>query len=332
MTPTSRRTAIVLAVLVPLLGLPLPALAVDDPVTGYWSRTQTGAPLPLEPPTPVPEGGSWVAADPAGPLAVSALRVDADPGQVVTGLQLPVSDVVGTPSVIVCPTTETWVPQQNGRLQAAPAADCTSPVEARVEQELLLVDLPPALQGASVDLLLAPGEGQAFSVTLERATAQAVVQGPDPAAAAPLPAPAPAPALPPSEPGFGSAFDPVLPGLVPPAPAAEPLLPPPALPAPAAAPQPQAAPPVTAPLAVAPQAVAEPDRTASLMAVALLAGLAVLALRLAQQPATPPRHLGGGARLSRSGAATASPAPVVAGPARGVGRFRAPRVHPPVRI
>jgi hypothetical protein len=37
------------------------------PRDGYWSRTRTGLPVPIEPPDPVPEGGTWVASDPDGP-------------------------------------------------------------------------------------------------------------------------------------------------------------------------------------------------------------------------------------------------------------------------
>lgn len=329
------RTAVaaVTVLVVPLLGLPVaagPALAAADPVTGYWSRTQLGAPVPVEPPTPAPEGGSWISGDPSGPVAVTAVRAQADAGSVVTGFQLPVADVVGEAAVIVCPTTETWVPASNGRLEAAPLADCTSPVETRVEQDLLRFDLPPALQGATVDLLLTPVEGAVFSLTLERATAEAVVQGPDPATAPPPPVPLP-PMTGPTDPGTGFTGGASVPELPPAGTAAGPLLAAPALPEPAVAsvPQPQAAPPVAAPVAVAPRALAEPDRTASLLAAAVLAALGALAIRLAGQPAAAPRHLGGGARLSRP-----TPAPAAAAPTsdRGVGRFRAPRLRPPVRI
>jgi hypothetical protein len=325
---TAGRTACA-ALAVLMVALPVaPALAAADPVTGYWSRTQVGAPVPVEPPTPAPEGGSWVAGDPSGQLAVTAVRAEADPGGVVAGLQLPVADAVGAPAVLVCPTTETWVAQQNGRLEAAPLADCSSPVPARVEQDLLLIDLPPALRADTVDLLLTPVEGSSFSLTLERATAEAVVQVPEPATAPPA-APLPPPTGP-TVPDTGFSGGTALPALLP-APLGEPLLAAPGLPEPAAAavPQPQAAPPALAPTTAAPRALTEPDRTASLLAVAVLAALAVLALRLAGQPAAAPRHLGGGARLSRP--VEAAPVAVPTGD-RGVGRFRAPRLRPPVRI
>jgi hypothetical protein len=321
------------------LALPLvagPALAAEDPTTGYWTRLRAGLPVPVTPPDPVPEGGSWVSADPSGPVSVSAVRAGADPGSLVVGLRLPVADAVGPPAVIVCPTTDRWVPEQGGRLEAAPPADCSAPVETRVEEDVLVVDLPPELQADVVDLLLSPAEGSAFSLTLERAAAEAVVQAPEQGGSPDQQELAPPPAVlgPPT--GFdpGPAFDtgissPPL-DLGAPLPAAEPLLPGPALPEPdAAGPPPQAAPPAApVELAAAPPVVVD-DRSVALLATALLTMLGVLAVRLALQPAAAPRRLGGAARLTRPEVAAD---PVIDSPQRGVGRFRAVRHRPPVQI
>jgi hypothetical protein len=333
--------------------LAAPALAAEDPASGYWTRVRdVGAPVPVQPPDPVPEGGTWVSGDPAGPVAVSALRAEADAGSVVTGFRLPVADSLGPPAVLVCPTTERWAPEQGGRLEAAPAADCSAPVETALEEDVLVIDLPPELQGDTVDVLLTPAPGSAFSITFERATAESVVQAPEssggPLQPVPVPPPATGTAPPPTfdDGGFAGGFsggtdvgvpelgDPVGGG-------SEPLLAGPSLPevAPEAGPAPQTAPPAAqATLSVRRPAAAPVDRTASLMAVALLVGLGALAARLAVQPAVAPRHLGGGARLTRgaaaapgAGAGPAAVAPAGASP-RGVGRFRSPRVRPPVRI
>lgn len=343
MTPRRCAAAAVLTgLLVPTLAVP--AIAVADPTTGYWTRTRVGAPVPVEPPSTVPEGGTWVSGDPTGPVAVSAIRAAADDGSVIAGFQLTVEDVVGTPAILVCPTLERWAPEQGGRIEAAPTADCTAAVEATLQDDLLLVALPAAMQLDLVDVLLTPKPGSAFSATFQRATAESVVQAPSTAVPPPAPGPAPAPA-PPSDGGFAPppAFDSGFSGgtgfgspelgapLV-----SEPLLPIPELPPPAAAavPQPQAAPPAPV-LLTRPAAVVPVDRTASLMAVALLVGLVALGLRLAVQPVAAPRHLGGGARLSRADApvpeAVAAPT-AVAPPTRGVGRFQSARVRPPVRI
>lgn len=343
---TARRctaAALLAAMLVPALAAP--ALAVQDPVTGYWTRTQLGAPVPVQPPSPVPEGGFWVSGDPLGPVAVSAIRAAADDGSVIAGFRLKVDDTFGTPAILVCPTIERWAPQQGGRLEAAPEADCSVAVGTTLEEDVLLIALPAAMQLDVVDVLLTPKPGSAFSATFQRATAESVVQAP--AAPAPVTARPPAPAPPPAsdggfapppssfDSGFSGGTDFGAPELDAPALASEPLLPAPELPPPAEAqgPLPQTAPPV---VLARPAAVVPVDRTASLMAVALLVGLVAVALRLAVQPVAAPRHLGGGARLSRQAvpaAAAAAPAVLpVATPARGVGRFRSARVRPPVRI
>ena len=340
------------AVMLALLVVPVaaaPALALEDPVTGYWTKLRPGLPVPVQPPTPVPEGGSWISRDPSGPVAVSALRVAADPGNVIVGLRLPVDRAAGPTAVIVCPTTDNWVPVQGGRLEAAPPADCTTPVETVVEQAVLVVDLPTTMQGESVDVLLAPKDGSTFSLTLKRATKEAVVQQPSSATSTQPPPPvAPPPGVtgPPSDtgftsdPGFDGGFAPPPVGIDSQVPTADPLLPGPALPEPAAAqpePQPQTAPaPAPLRLVQAPPAVPE-DRTPALAAAALLAGLGALALRLAVAPAPAPRKLGGVARLAPPATATAGAVPsavpsAVAAPVRGVGRFRAVRSRPPVQI
>lgn len=343
-----RRTATLLAGALVLPVLAAPALAVNDPVTGYWTRTRVGPPLPVQPPDRVPEGGSWVAGDPAGPVAVTAVRAGSDDGNVVAGIRLTVADALGSVEVLVCPTTERWAPEQGGRLEAAPEADCTTPIETVVEEDVLVVALPPELQTDVVDLLLTPAPGSAFSVTFEKATAEAIVQAPGDGGmggSTPLPTRTqPEEDVgPPSgssggfSGGFSGGTDFGVPEVGPPALASEPLLPAPELPPPAQVqgPQPQAAPPPPVVL-TRPAAVVPVDRTASLMAVALLVGLVALALRLAVQPAAAPRHLGGGARLSRATAAPAAATPAPAAPVatarRGVGRFRSERLRPPVRI
>lgn len=341
---TGRRGTVALLLTGLLLpALAVPALAAEDPTTGYWTRTRVGVPVPVQPPDPVPEGGSWVSGDPVGPVAVSAVRATADVGNQVVSLRLAVADAAGPPQVLVCPTLERWAPEQGGRLEAAPTADCSAPIEAVLEEETLVVELPAALQGEVVDVLLTPAPGSAFSMTFERATAASVGQAPLAAPVEPAPPP-PAPAPPaagggfaPTLPSFDSGTGFGVPELGAPATAPEPLLPAPALPGPETAlvPQPQAAPPAApTTFAVRPAPLPVDDRTGSLLAVALLVGTAALAVRLALQPVAAPRHLGGGARLSRAGGAAPAPGAVApaSGPDRGVGRFRSSRVRPPVRI
>jgi hypothetical protein len=105
---------------------------------------------------------------------------------------------------------------------------------------------------------------------------------------------------------------------------------------------------VALPTLAAPAAVSAADRSAALLALAVLGLLGAQAVRLARQPALAPRALGGSARRSRPEPAAAAqlvvpgrgvgrfrtPTTLVAAsqPSRGVGRFRAARVRPPVRI
>ena len=327
-----RRTAVLVLGASALCWTAGPALAAEgDPLTGYWARTRTGLPVPVEPPDPVPEGGTWVAADPSGPVAVSALRTDLPAGLVAVELRLTIADAIGTPAVQACPSTDRWAPEQGGRLEGAPLADCAAPLDARVDGEVLVVPLPPGLD--AVNVLLRPTPGAAFSVTMERATAASVVTAPTTSTGiAPVPPPPPPAQTAPLPPGFGTAG---LPDLAPPPamPAADPLLaaaPLPAAAAPKPAPAPQAAPaPVAAPRPVSRGAVAPDDRPQALLAAAVLALLGAQAVRLARQPAVAPRALGGSARRSRPDAPLVTP---VLEPARGVGRFRTTRTRPPVRV
>ncbi len=299
-----------------------PAVAAEgDPVTGYWARTNTGLPVPVQPPDPVPDGGMWVAADPSGPLALSALRTGLADGAVAVELRLTIAEAVGVPAVQACPSDDRWVPEQGGRIEGAPSADCSAPLDAKVDGDVLVVPLPPGLN--AVNVLLQPAPDSAFSLTLEPATAESVVTTSEPA---PFES-GPAPAFAPTGPAFeGTALPPFAPA----APATAPLLAAPQAPPPAAAPPapaPQAAPPPTAVLQRRRAAVVPDNRTESLLAVAVLALLAVQAVRLARQPVVAPRALGGAVRARQ-----AEPVAEVVGPARGVGRFRGVRSQPPVRI
>lgn len=319
-----RRAAALLVSATVLSWVAGPAHAAEgDPLTGYWSRTATGLPVPVQPPLPVPPGGTFVASDPSGPVAVSALRTGLADGLVGVELRLTIADSLGTPAVQACPSTDRWVPEQSGRLEAAPDADCTAPLDAKVDGDVLVVPLPPGLD--AVNVLLRPKPGSTFSLTMEKATPAAVVTAPAASSEEFAAAPAPAPAPPAQGTAEAPSFDaPFAPGVEAPISVAqEPLLAAPLLPeaaAPVPAPAPQAAPAPTAFVAASPRPLPPvDDRTGSLLAAAVIAAVAAQAVRLARQPAAAPRALGGSARRSRP---VAEPALQVLVPARGVGRFR----------
>ena len=316
-----RRTATVLAATLLWTGSGAAWAAEGDPVTGYWTRTNPGLPVPVTPPTPVPDGGTWISADPSGPIALSALRAGLAEGLVAVELRLTVAEALGVPAVQACPSTDGWSPEQGGRLEGAPVADCSAPLQAKVDGEVLVVPLPAGLD--AVNVLLRPAPGSAFSLTLERATAESVVTQPEPSeSTAPVTVPV-APFIP-SGPAFGSPVLPPAAGAVDAPLLAAPQIPPAVAPS---APAPQtAAPPVTV-LSQQPRAAVAPqDRTQSLLAVAVLVLLAAQAVRLARQPAVAPRSLGGAVRARRN------VEPVLAEPTRGVGRFRTARDRPPVQV
>lgn len=321
-----RRIAVLVIAVIGLQVAPAYA-AAGDPVTGYWARTRLGPPVPIEAPTPVPEGGTWVASDPSGPVAVSALRLPIDDGAMPTQLTLEIDRVQGTPAVRVCPAVARWQPEQGGRIDNAPAHDCVVMLKTEVQDAKLVATLPAGFAIGALDIVLAPDPGSVFSVTFKRATAAAVtLQSTEtPTAAQPPPAFAPPPGVEPSQ-SFTAPLAPAvvpplapLPGLVPaPAPAG-PQVPTPAF---------NAAPAPAAPVAAAPAALGRlrDDRREAIPAAILFVLIAALALRLQMQPARPPQRLGGGLR------ATLSPDLPAAAALRGVGRFRGVRTGKPVRL
>lgn len=324
-----RRLAVLAVLILPLQAVPAYA-AVGDPVTGWWARTRLGPPVPIEAPSPVPDGGTWVASDPGGPLAVSALRLVLEEGAVATGLKLEVDKVQGTPAVRVCPAVARWQPEQGGRLDNAPAHDCKVVVKAEVKAGALVATLPPGFAEGALDVVLTPEPGSSFSLTLKKAAAQSVTTtSPSTTTGPPMAAAPPPPGLTPA--GTSAVPPPISTVAVPAtaplqAPAGAPLVAGPQVPAPApiAAPAPKAA----AAGVPAPRLRPRDDRREAVPAAVLLLLLAALALRLQLQPAAPPQRLGGGRGLR-----TGPVAPVVRSETlRGVGRFRGVRSGKPVRL
>src|SRR4051812_41041172 len=94
--------------------------AVSGAASGYWSAAP--------PPPTVAANGLWVAADPAGPISVAALRLTLDAGEappVVVSLQFDQQTSAGV-SIYACATRSPWQPTQGGSLAAAPKYDCTT--------------------------------------------------------------------------------------------------------------------------------------------------------------------------------------------------------------
>ena len=123
----------------PQQDLPDPTIPVDTTVPGSGPVTTLPLPVPIPPlpeppitlpeedtgtPNPtVPEGGLWVANDPTGPIALSALRYRGDIGSGTLTLRFaPGSTTVGP--VVACPALSAFDPIEGGAWADRPAHDC----------------------------------------------------------------------------------------------------------------------------------------------------------------------------------------------------------------
>lgn len=285
-----------------------PAAAAEPAVTGWW---QVGGVLPVSGAGLVPDDGLLVRQGPAGPTALSALRVTAGTATRAT-LVLTLADgaTPATVDLVACPTTRAWEPAAGGDLGAAPAYDCSSAVAATVAEDVVTWQLPTGfLRAGAFDVALVPAEGAApFNAPFEPPGPTALTLSGAPSSPAPAPAPAgppapgdPAPAPPPpAEAGVAVQVQPPPAAVSAPQPEVLPALPEAAPPAPQAAwPLPAAVP---APAAAAPVASAGDAEGPVPRAVALsLFGLLVTA--------------GTVAALRGTGVVTTGPT------MRGVGRF-----------
>ena len=121
-----RRFLIALGVALGALVLTVqPARAQAPDAQGWWWIG--GTPVGLAPPY-VPADGLYVANNPSGPEAVSAVRfVLAGGGGAGTLTLVLAGDARGTPMVGLCRLTTDWQPVQGGALSAAPACDVNGP-------------------------------------------------------------------------------------------------------------------------------------------------------------------------------------------------------------
>jgi len=137
-----------------------PARAVQDLRSGSWWRSQPdGAPLPAPP--RVPDGGLWVASDAAGPSAVSAVRIDLDPGESSPSLRLRVhsNQSSASPDVVACPATGPWQPATAGPWSSRPPSDCGRGKAAgalSADGTTMTFDLAALAVGGAVDVVIQP--------------------------------------------------------------------------------------------------------------------------------------------------------------------------------
>jgi hypothetical protein len=149
------------AVLVPAAS----AAAAGPGGWGYWSQGQSGVgPLVPAPPI-VPTNGLWVANDPTGAYAVSAIRAAVLPTADSVTLTLNVAKSTGTPALVACLATTPWSSTGNGAWSDRPQADCraghvAAGVVSAATQTWSFV-LTPLARGGSIDVVLEPGPSDA---------------------------------------------------------------------------------------------------------------------------------------------------------------------------
>ena len=197
---------------------PAPAQAPD--AQGWWYVA--GSPLGLAPPY-VPEDGLYVASNPSGPEAVSALRFTLAGGGTAGTLQLKVEgEIRGEPVVGLCAVAEKWEPVQAGPLADAPACDPGgTAVPGTVAADGTTVTFPVALlaRDGALDVALVPGQdangvNATFQLVLAKPGPEALTTGGDASTTAPPTAegepvpvfePAPSPVIEPPPPSSSAA-------------------------------------------------------------------------------------------------------------------------------
>ncbi|HVV35401.1 MAG TPA: ATP-binding cassette domain-containing protein [Acidimicrobiales bacterium] len=131
---------------------------------GWWYRLHSGSIAAPAPPD-APDGGLYVAADPAGPLAVAALRFRAAVPGTLT-LKLADSTAPASTSVALSPATKAWTAVQDGDWAKAPTYDASVSIagKAAADGKSITWSLPatfPLRDGAIDVVLLQTGSGLA---------------------------------------------------------------------------------------------------------------------------------------------------------------------------
>jgi hypothetical protein len=101
------------------------ARAVAPSAHGYWWKLQRGTGPALPPPPFVPSSGLWIAADPSGQQAISAIRYKAAADDEIRELVLTVSQSSGQGSILLaCNARSAWTPAEAGVWTDRPDSSC----------------------------------------------------------------------------------------------------------------------------------------------------------------------------------------------------------------
>ena len=299
--------------------LPVPIPTVPDLPIPIPEDPGPGTPNPS-----VPEGGLWVANDPTGPAAISAIRYRGDIGEAELTLKFaPGGTIIGP--VVACPALSGFEPGPAGAWRDRPAHDCkrmalsgrTLPDGSGLQFTIPQGFAPFGERVIDIIILPATNSGDPFSLYFEKPGEDSLVvtAGQElPAPVAELPEPDPL-TLPETPTEFSSDFDDA--GFVD---------------APVEIPEEEAAAPSGGEEAAGPKPIAEflepftESRTGRIISVLVLLAMGAGLWLFGGQPIRHPKLLG----------AMAGDVPALIDPpeetGRGIGRFRRQRISPPNRL
>jgi hypothetical protein len=163
------RTSALLAGLLIFAGVG-PAWASPPNAYGWWWKAQPDAAVTVPPPPTVPQGGLYVAADPSGATAVSALRFDVVRGAIPRTLLLRVSSAQGTPALRACRASSSWSRAQGGPYSASPTIDCTASTAGAASRDgsSFSFSVGSLSRNGQVDVVVLPAVGAtAFQVAFQ---------------------------------------------------------------------------------------------------------------------------------------------------------------------
>ena len=149
--------------------LPVPVPTIPVPPVTTPPDPGPGAPNPT-----VPDGGLWVANDPTGPAAISALRYRGDIGAGDLTLRFAPGSTTTGP-VVACPALSEFEPVEGGSWSDRPAHDCdrlaltgrVSADGAAMEFTIPQGFVPFGERVLDIVLIPAPGSGDPFSLYFE---------------------------------------------------------------------------------------------------------------------------------------------------------------------
>ncbi|HUF33265.1 MAG TPA: hypothetical protein VMN58_08685 [Acidimicrobiales bacterium] len=357
-----RLAAVVCIGLAGVVAMPMPAGAEAPTESGWWYKAKAGllGAAPLPPPVPVPDGGLYVANDPSGHVAISAMRFSDDVGNATLLLRVAGTTLAAPgepPEIVACPATSDWEPVENGAWEDRPEANCdgaSTGVLSPDGQEMTWFISESVVADGGIDVVLLPRDGApSFSITFEAPDEETLMgpgsfdgdfgsdsdfdfdddfdsgEGFEPSDGGGSsggdfsfdPGPSPVPS------GGGSSgdfsVDPAPPVEVPDDGDDDAIAAPPVPGSGSGTPTAQQAP------------LTDESRTAQVAAVLTLMAIAGALFWLGSQPVRAPRllgSLGGSGTAAAAAATTTAEASIISAPSRGIGRFARPRTAPPTRL